>query len=806
MRIQKSNGVVQEFDFEKLKSAIRKANCAVDDCDKINDESFQKVFTTIEKMLNGFSTITTDDLNDIIEKALMRHNKYAVAKCFILYRDNKAKNKKFNSIEEQALSLIDGSNESIRGDNANKQVDTASCQRDYLAGLVCKSIFDKTVPKSVMKAHKKKWMHFHDTDYSPLMPIWNCDLLGVDDMLQNGFQMGDTWIDSPKTFSTAANLLAQISLIVSGSQYGGQTISWAHLVPFVQKSRDYYTWLYEDIFDELGIPKLLRKCLGFFKKKIVNKLTELDVIRGIKTYQYQIICHQSSNGQTPFVSNNLNMREVYPNEMKDFAMILEKIFKRRIKGVKNSNKVYVGPLFPKLLYWTCDGLNLNKKDPYFYLSELAAKCNSIRCQPDINSEKKCREIKKGQVIPSMGCRSLLSPQWEEVKIKASEKLHYQYITETNVQYDGAYGKNYDYNRDEIYDVLPCDGFKNVVINFRGNSGWVTKFDGEEFTVLKPMVYGRFNSGVVTVNIPHAALKAVEIHKENGGDLIETFYDTLDKYFQIAREGLIYRTNRVKQIKAKNVPIHLMYGAIARMSSNETIADWIEKHPTLMSTSFGYIGLYETCIALIGKSNSTEEGQKLSMEILQHINDLIGKWGEEDKLNYSLYGTPEESLTYAAALALRRDFGFIEHITDKDYVVNSYHIDPREEISFADKLRIEGKYLSLTSGGAVSYIETPDLRDNPKAILDVMQFMHDHIYYAEFNRKMGVCKTCGYEGDIPLLKTSDGNFKFKCPNCGEEHDENLSVQGRICGYLGLLTAGNTNKGRLDDIFHRVLHMN
>lgn len=805
LRVYKKNGKEQNFDYLKILSSIKKANSSVE-TNKLTDEEETKVLLSVIRMLKGFTVVSAEDIHNFVEKALIKNNKLEVAKEYILFCESKEKNKKFNSIEEQALSLVDGTNESLRGDNANKKTDLVSSQRDYLAGLVCKSIFAKTAPKEVVKAHKSKIIHFHDSDYSPLMPMFNCDLLNIEDMLMNGFQMGDTKIDSPKTFGIAANLLQQINLIVSGLQYGGQTISWAHLIPFVQKTRDYYNRLYDKIFKKIPLGFIFKFILSPIRKGIIEILTDVNVSQGIKTYQYQIICHQSSNGQSPFVSNNLCLREAQnEQELKDFAKIIEKIFKRRIKGIKDKKGNWTGPLFPKLLYWMCDGLNLNEKDPYFYLTELAAKCNSIRCQPDINSELKSREIKSGQIIPSMGCRSWLSPIWEEKKYPLDTEFYWQEIGEDNIKYEGAPNKNFNYSKGYKKSSLVDKDFSKVVINFRGNSGWPLRIENDNIVILEPKVYGRFNSGVVTVNIPHAALSAVEEVKTTKEDLMTVFYRKLTEYFQIARKGLIFRTDRVKKIKGKNIPMHLMHGAIARLGEEDTIEDWIKQHPKGMSSSFGFIGLYETCMALIGESNRTENGQKLSIEILTYINDLIHKWAEEDNLNYSLYGTPEESLTASAAAALRRDFGFIDKITDKDYVVNSYHIDPRETIFWDEKLSIEGKYLSLCSGGAVSYIETPDLTNNYKVIVEIMKFMYYHIAYAEFNRLMGHCYTCGFSGVIPLLKTESAKFQFKCSCCGETKDENLHVDGRLCGYLGQLNAGNSNTGRLDDVYSRTLHV-
>ena len=809
MKVLKRNGSEADFAIDKIKAAIKKANNSVAENNRMDEGAVEKVIATVQTMLKPYNTVSVEDIQDIVEKALMRHNKYVVAKSYILYREEHKKiRENKNPILEQAITLMKGTNDSLRGDNANKKVDVASSMRDYLAGLVCKDYFNSNAPKDVVEFHKSGKGHFHDADYSPLMPLFNCDLLNTEDMLDNGTQMGDTHIGSPKLFSNLGNLYAQFNLIVSGSQYGGQTISWAPAAKYVQSTRDYYSKIFDTVAKKFWLLNLAKP----FKKEIIEFFTKLDVKKGIKTYQYQVICHQSSNGQTPFVSNNLNLREAQTEqEQKDLAMIIEMIFKRRIKGVKDSHGETAGPLFPKLLYWMCDGLNLKKGDPYFYLTELAAKCNSLRCQPDINSEKICREIKHGQVIPSMGCRSLLSAVWEERKFPIDTKFCWQYIDDSNIQFDGAPNKNFNFKRGfEHFEKIDLDRYDEIVINFRGNSGWVKSVDDKELTIIYPFVYGRFNSGVVTTNIPHAALRTREKFGDKFDELstsekLEEFFKVLDnEYLSIARKGLIYRTNRVKEIKGKNIPIHLMYGAITRMGAEDTINDWIKQHPKAMSTSFGFIGLYETCRALISKSNTTEDGQELCKKILEHINEKINEWSIEDGLNYSLYGTPEESLTAKAAAALKKDFGLIPYITDKDYVVNSYHVDPREHINAMDKIRIEGQYLSLCPGGAVSYIETGDLRNNLDVYIKMMQYMYDHIVYAEFNRLMGKCYTCGFEGVIPITKTANGDFKFKCPKCGEDRDEFIHEDGRICGYNGEITAGNTNKGRLDDITSRTLN--
>jgi ribonucleoside-triphosphate reductase len=624
------------------------------------------------------------------------------------------------------------------------------------------------------------------------IPTSNCDLLNALDMLKNTFVMGDTLIqptdDTP--FRTACNLFAQINLQVSGRQYGGQTVSWSHILPFIGFSR---TRIRKQLLETW------QKYKFSFTEEQLKDATETqlreEIKEGVKTYQYQILCHQSSNGQTPFVSNNLCLREAETQqELDDFAMLIEEIFNRRIKGVKDKNGHYTTPLFPKLLYWICDGLNYKQGDPYFYLTLLAARCNAFRMQPDIVSEKETRRVKEGQIIPSMGCRSLLSPIWEDTKYDVNEEFYW------------VKGKVYPYGTfvdKKNFSELPNGKYKygyeegEIAINFKGNTGWLIEKTDEYVIIHQPIVYGRWNNGVITINLPHVALEA----KEKGED----FYKLLDERLELCRKGLQLRYKSCSEIKAKNSPILWQYGALARMKDEDTVGEFMKQHPLRASISLGYVGLYETCRALIGQSNTTDEGRKLSKEILQYMNNKCEEWKKEDKINYSIYGTPEESLTYKFALANRRDFGLIEHITDKDYVVNSYHVDPREIIDAFKKLEIEGEYLALSAGGAVSYVETSDLTHNIAVIVKLIQWMADHIVYAEINRVIGICYECGYEGKMVMENSEDGQFKFVCPHCGNHDDSKMSVKGRLCGYLGEINAGNTNYGRLSDIFHRTLNL-
>ena len=809
MKVYKRNGAEQDFCLDKIINAIKKANNAVSDDGKLTDEQFDKVVATVEKFLEPFDTVKVEDIQDLVEKALMKHNRYEIAKAYILFRDKKQNQKLYDDVDEQVLAITKGESAELRGDNANKHIDVNSSIRDYIAGTECKSLAQKMLDKSIITAHKKGWLHYHDMDYSPVMPLHNCDVFNIEDMLDNGFMMNDTKITRPRRFSTAANLAAQINLIISGSQYGGQTFSWAPLAKYVESTR------VDCKIELLTILSVLPKWLAFILKPWYNKMVEVMVKRdihvGIKTYQYQVLCHQSSNGQTPFVSNVINLREAMgEQEQKDLAFIIEEILKRRTKGVLDKLGKPMPPLFPKLLYYTCDGLNVKKGDPYFYLTELAAKCITVRMQPDIISEKKNREVKKGQMIPCMGCRSFLAPIWEERRYPRNTKFYWQYVTSSNIQYEGAPGRNIDFNRKIEYSVLPhFDANCEIAINFRGNTGWLKETTDEEVVVLQPIVYGRFNMGVVTINLPHCALSAVKSVKDNNMDskyLKDEFYRILDERLEICHKALLTRWESVKNIKAKNSPILWQHGALARLDEEDTIGDWVMKHePAFTSISLGYVGLYETCMALTGESNTSVKGQKTSSKILQYLNKKCEEWKEEDHLGYSIYGTPEEALTYKFASALAKDFGLIEHITDKEYVVNSYHVDPREDIDAFLKLKIEGQYLALSSGGAVSYIETPDMQKNPEAIIVVIQYIHEHIMYAEVNTKLDTCYNCGYQGELKMIKTENGDFRFVCPVCGCDDPDKQLVTRRICGYMGVVNAGNVNKGRGDDIFNRTLHL-
>lgn len=903
MKVYKRNGQEVDFALDKIKSAIDKANkstfkkfsaniekiyssdenavkLSYDDIMRITDAAFDwskadeylpsigkdkfikavseyilvdgaldKVVETTLKFLKPFDVVSVDDINDLVQKSLIKNNVYKVAEEYITYRNEKQKNKKFTDTEEKVLSVIDGTNEELRGDNANKRIDVNSSARDYIAGTVCKSIAEKILPLDVLKAHKKKLIHFHDLDYSPVMHEHNCCVFNMEDMLDNGFVMNDVGIKSPKRFSTAANLCAQANLIISSLEYGGQSFSWTGLAKYVDSTRKDIAIKYvldltnkdvdlqqldtiDEIYDaykKLSSPfhRTSRKAF----KQYVEAETRHDVHVGIKTYQFQVLCHQSSQGQTPFVSNVLCLREAQnEHEQKDLAFIIEEILKRRIKGVTDKNGLRMAPLFPKLLYYVSDGLNLKPSDPYYYLTKLAAKCMATSMQPDIISEKKNREAKKGQIVPCMGCRSFLQGVWIEKTYPASTKFHWQKITDDNAQYEGAPGKNFDYTKGfGAYSELPrlVDGkqsIDNVVINFRGNSGWIKSFGNDEngnetVTVIEPKVYGRFNGGVVTCNIPHAALTARKTINEKHGlevsdynkdflqEYKDEFYKVLSERLELCHKGLLARWNlSIKKIKAKNSPLLWQYGALTRLPEDASIGDWIMSHePDYTSFSLGFVGLYETCKAILNDTNTSKDGQDFSIAVLKFMNATMKEWKKADHLGYSIYGTPEESLSGAASAALKRDFGEVAGVSDHSYVTNSYHVNPAEKITAWDKLAIEGQYLQLSPGGAVSYIEVPDMKKNPEALEKVIQYMHDNIMYSEVNCKIDTCYKCGYLGEMKMTKTENGKFKFKCPNCGNEDDNKMRVTRRICGYMGIVNSSNTNPGRLADIYDRVLHL-
>lgn len=825
MKVRKLGGKEEDFSLDKIINAVKKANNSVEKEKRMDDEKINQVVEFVQKKIKNYSTIDVDTIHDFVEKALMNKNQYDIAKSYVLYRSEKKKSKKYSDDELKIISICSSTNEDVSGDNANKRPTFLGTQRDYIAGTKCKTIGRKMLPKEVTKAHDEGSIHFHDMDYSPLQNMSNCCLINDFDMFNNGFAMGTIGIDPSHSFSTACNHLAQIALHVSSSQYGGQSHSWASTLPFLQKSRKTISKRIHERCSEFLTEKQMQKFIDEDLKKEIN--------RGVQTFQYQVLCHQSSNGQTPFVSVNLCLAEAMTKqEQKDLAMIIEEVLRQRTEGVKDRKGRIISPLFPKLLYWICDGLNVEETDPYYYLNELAVDCVVKRMQPDILSEKKCREAKEGQIIPNMGCRSFLTPYWQKkTYVEKDGKIQHAElysILNYGINWEILDKPNKNYicrslepkSIKELYETLRKEhdccvielGDWEVVYNYLGNTARIQSIsynketDEYSIEVLEPKTYGRWNQGVVTINIPYVALKSKLDNRD--------FYETLDEYLAICRKGLQERHKSIKKIKAENAPILWMDGGLARLNPQDNLDSMLEDNVDYTTISLGYVGLYETCMCLIGKSNTTKEGIKLSKEIMKYMNDKCAEWKKEDKIPYSIYGSPIESTTEKFAKALKKlaDGEIIEGVTDHDYVTNSYHVNPNERISAFAKLKLEGEYLTLSKGGAVSYVECGNnLITNKKAILQLFHYMYENILYSELNfRNEGSCDECGYEGELNFID-ENGKILCQCPQCLNKNQKLLQWTIRLCGYIGEISQGinensmNANQGRLSDIKNRVIHI-
>ena len=825
MKVRKLGGKEEDFSLDKIINAVKKANNSVEKEKRMNDEKINQVVEFVQKKIKNYSTIDVDTIHDFVEKALMNKNQYDIAKSYVLYRSEKKKSKKYSDDELKIISICSSTNEDVSGDNANKRPTFLGTQRDYIAGTKCKTIGRKMLPKEVTKEHDEGSIHFHDMDYSPLQNMSNCCLINDFDMFNNGFAMGTIGIDPSHSFSTACNHLAQIALHVSSSQYGGQSHSWASTLPFLQKSRETISKRIHERCSEFLTEKQMQKFIDEDLKKEIN--------RGVQTFQYQVLCHQSSNGQTPFVSVNLCLAEAMTKqEQKDLAMIIEEVLRQRTEGVKDRKGRIISPLFPKLLYWICDGLNVEETDPYYYLNELAVDCVVKRMQPDILSEKKCREAKEGQIIPNMGCRSFLTPYWQKKtyvekdgKIQRAELysilnygINWEILDKPNKNYicrslePKSIKELYETLRKE-YDCCVIElGDWKVVYNYLGNTARIQSIsynketDEYSIEVLEPKTYGRWNQGVVTINIPYVALKSKLDNRD--------FYETLDEYLAICRKGLQERHKSIKRIRAENAPILWMDGGLARLNPQDNLDSMLEDNVDYTTISLGYVGLYETCMCLIGKSNTTKEGIKLSKEIMKYMNEKCTEWKNEDKIPYSIYGTPQEATTEKFAKALKKlaDGEVIEGVTDHDYVTNSYHVNPNERISAFAKLKLEGEYLTLSKGGAVSYVECGNnLITNKKAILQLFHYMYENILYSELNfRNEGSCDECDYEGELNIID-DNGKLIFQCPHCLNKNQKTLHYTLRLCGYIGEVANGissnspNSNQGRLSDFKARIIHI-
>ena len=721
MKIIKRNGQEMTFDNSKIKNAIIKANLSVDDISKrLSDEQIDKIVSKVTGECEAMGrAVGVEEIQDFVEFGIMKQGAFEVAKNYITYRYVRQLARQVNTTDQKIFSLIDCQNEEVKQENSNKNPTVNSVQRDYMAGEVSKDLTKRfLLPEHIWKAHEEGLIHFHDADYFA-QRMHNCDLVNLEDMLQNGTVISNTLIEKPHSFSTACNIATQIVAQVASSQYGGQSISLAHLAPFVDVSR-------QKIRKEVEAE--LKESCGNADPEMVNKIAEkrvrAEINRGVQTIQYQVITLMTTNGQAPFVTEFLYLGEAKnEREKEDLALIIEETLKQRYEGVKNEKGVAITPAFPKIIY-VLEEDNIHPESKYYYLTELAAKCTAKRLVPDYISEKKMKELKEGNCFPVMGCRSALSP-WKD--------------------------KNGNY-----------------------------KF------------YGRFNQGVVTINLVDVALSS-------DGDM-KKFWKILDERLNLCYEALMCRHNRLKGTLSDAAPILWQHGAIARLKPGEKIDKLL--YGGYSTISLGYAGLYECTKYMTGKSHTDPSATPFALEVMQRMNDACTKWKNETNIGFSIYGTPLESTTYKFAKCLQKRFGIIPGITDKNYITNSYHVHVTEHINAFDKLKFESQFQALSTGGAISYVEVPNMQDNIEAVLNVIKFIYDNIMYAELNTKSDYCQVCGYDGEIMIVEDEDGKLVWECPNCHNRDQTKMNVARRTCGYIG---SNFWNQGRTQEIKDRVLHL-
>ena len=724
MKTVKRDGTIVEYDAEKIRVAIGKANNEVYDEEKATAEEINSIIKHIEKLRK--KRMLVEDIQDIIEEKLMEFNKYSLAKKYITYRYTRELVRKANTTDQSIKELIDGESEYWNTENSNKNAKVVTTQRDYLAGITSTDITRRfLLPEDIVKAHDEGVIHFHDADYFAQNALHNCDLINLEDMLQNGTNINGVMIEKPHRFITAMTIATQLITAVASSQYGGCTISLTHLAPFVRDSYNQYYKRYE----ARKLPK--EQCEKFAKEDLAKEIKD-----GVQTFQYQINSMTTTNGQAPFLSVNMYLGETeeYKEEL---AMIIKEVLEQRIEGMKNEKGVYITPAFPKLLY-VLEEDNIHENSKYWYLTQLAAKCTAKRMVPDYISEKVMKELKKnelgeGECYPCMGCRSFLTPD--------------RSISLGNI----AKAKNY----------VPGKG----------------------------KYYGRFNQGVVTLNLPDIALSS--------GKDIDMFWKIFDERLDICHRALQLRHERLSKANSDVAPILWQHGALARLEKGESIHDLL--HHGYSTISLGYAGLYECVKYMTGHSHTDcGKGKEFGLEVMQHMNDACKKWKEEEDLDYSVYGTPIESTTYKFAKCLKKRFGTVKGITDRSYITNSYHVPVFEEIDAFSKLKLESEFQRLSPGGAISYVETPNLQNNLDAVIELIKFIYDNIMYAELNTKSDYCQECGYDGEILI----DDKLEWYCPNCGNRNHDTLNVARRTCGYIG---SNFWNKGRTQEIKERVLHI-
>ena len=732
MKVMKRNGTEVIFDITKIIAAITKANNTIEEDARMTPVQIQRIAESVELSCQKMNrSPSVEEIQDLVESQIMAHGAYEVAKNYITYRYVRSLVRKSNTTDEKILSLIECCNEEAKQENSNKNPVVNSTQRDYMAGEVSRDLSERLLlPADIVEAHREGIIHFHDSDYYA-QHMHNCDLVNLEDMLQNGTVITDTLIERPHSFSTACNIATQIIAQVASNQYGGQSISLAHLAPFVDVSRKKIRGIVEQEMETLGIQPTQEKI-----EELVETRLRDEVRRGVQTIQYQVLTLLTTNGQAPFVTVFMYLGEAKnEQEKKDLALIIEETLEQRYQGVKNEKGVWITPAFPKLIY-VLEEDNIHEDSPYWYLTKLAAKCTARRMVPDYISAKKMLEL-KGDVYTCMGCRSFLTP----------------------------------------------DRFTDAGIGNIANAG--------NYEPGKHKYYGRFNQGVVTINLPDVALSS-------GGDL-DKFWKIFDERLELCHRALMCRHNRLKGTLSDVAPILWQYGACARLKKGETIDELL--YHGYSTISLGYAGLYECVKYMTGKSHTDPSATPFALQVMQHMNDACRKWKEESDIDFSLYGTPLESTTYKFAKSLQRRFGVIEGVTDKSYITNSYHVHVTEDINAFDKLKFEAQFQALSPGGAISYVEVPDMQNNLEAVLQVMKFIYDNIIYAELNTKSDYCQVCGWDGEIQIVE-ENGKLIWKCPQCGNTDQDKMNVARRTCGYIGTQF---WNQGRTQEIRDRVLHL-
>ncbi|MBQ2089214.1 MAG: anaerobic ribonucleoside-triphosphate reductase [Lachnospiraceae bacterium] len=722
-KVIKRNGREVNFQIEKIIAAIGKANKEVSDLYKMNDYQIVAVAENVAKRVaQSTHAVSVEDIQDMVETGIMEMRAYEVAQIYVRYRFKREISRKSNTTDDGILALIDQVNEEVKQENSNKNPVINSTQRDYMAGEVSKDLTKRVLlPEDVVKAHEEGIIHFHDADYFAQREH-NCDLINLEDMLQNGTVISETMIEKPKSFYTACNITTQIVAQVASNQYGGQSFSLAHLAPFVdvsrQKIRQQVIAEREAVGDDLDENKI---------ERIVKARLQTEIESGIQTIQYQLVTLMTTNGQTPFVTMFIYLDEAAEGQTRDdLALLAEEVFKQRIRGIKNEKGVWVTPAFPKIIY-VLDEDNITERTPYYDLTKLAAKCTAKRMVPDYISAKVMRELKNGNVYTCMGCRSFLT-------------------VEENIR----------------------------------NANGTNKF------------YGRFNQGVVTINL-------VDVACSSNGDM-DLFWEILDERLELCHRALQCRHNRLKGTPSDVAPILWQHGALARLEKGETIDKLL--YGGYSTISLGYAGLSEMCQRMLGVSHTDEKGKEFALAVMQKLNDKCQEWKKAENISYSVYGTPLESTTYKFAKCLQKRFGIIPHVTDKNYITNSYHIHVTENVDAFKKLKFEADFQKLSPGGAISYVEVPNLQNNLPAVLSIMRYIYDNIMYAELNTKSDYCEECGYDGEIRVIEDTSGKLVWECPNCGNRNQDKMSVARRTCGYIGTQF---WNQGRTEEIRDRVLHI-